>query len=160
MTTYTVRQFAEQIGVCVRTLQRWDREGRLKPARTPGNRRVHTEAELRRVLSLRGDSAPTAASGKTIVYLRVSSQNQKPDLRNQRQVLEQFCTARGLTVDEWVMEIGGGLNIKRPHFLALVDAIVAGKVGTLVLAHRDRLVRFGYDFSPTCASSITAPSWP
>ncbi len=143
MGPYNVRQFADKIGVTVRTLQRWDREGRLKPARTPGNRRIYSDGDLRYVLQLRG-AVPVVAR-KTVVYLRVSSQNQKPDLDNQRRVLEEFCTARGLTVDEWVAEIGGGLNFNRPRFLALVDAIVSGEVGTLVIAHRDRLTRFGYD---------------
>ena len=82
---------------------------------------------------------------KTLVYLRVSNQAQKPDLENQRRALEVFCAARGLTVDDWIAEIGGGLNFKRPKFLSIVDAILAGEVATLVIAHKDRLVRFGYE---------------
>jgi putative resolvase len=54
-------------------------------------------------------------------------------------------SARGLTVDEWVAEIGGGLNFTRPKFLKLVDAIIAGEIATLVIAHKDRLARFGYE---------------
>jgi putative resolvase len=143
MSTYTVRQFAERIGVSVKTLQRWDREGRLTPQRTPGNRRVYTDEHIQQVLHLRsGNDQPPR---KTIVYLRVSSQAQKPDLENQRRALETFCAARGLTVDEWVAEIGGGLNFTRPKFLKLVDAIIAGEVATLVIAHKDRLARFGYE---------------
>jgi predicted site-specific integrase-resolvase len=80
-----------------------------------------------------------------MVYLRVSSKAQRPDLENQRMALEQFCAARGLTVDEWIAEIGGGLNFKRPKFLKLVDAIIAGEVSSLIIAHKDRLARFGYD---------------
>jgi predicted site-specific integrase-resolvase len=48
-------------------------------------------------------------------------------------------------VDEWVTETGGGLNFKRPKFLSLMDGIGTGEVGTVVIAHRDRLVRFGFD---------------
>jgi putative resolvase len=80
-----------------------------------------------------------------VVYMRVSSQAQKPDLANQRTVLEQFCAARGLTGTQWISEIGGGLNFKRPKFLALVDRIITNQVATLVIAHKDRLVRFGFD---------------
>ena len=143
MRIYTVRQFAERIGVSVKTLQRWDREGRLTPQRTPGNRRVYTDEHVQQVLHLRSgnDQSPR----KTIVYLRVSSQAQQPDLENQRRALESFCAARGLTVDDWIAEIGGGLNFKRPKFLTLVDAILAGEVATLVIAHKDRLARFGYE---------------
>jgi predicted site-specific integrase-resolvase len=44
------------------------------------------------------------------------------------------------------------LNFKRPKFLALIDSIGCGEVGTLVLAHKDRLARFGFDLiSHLCA---------
>jgi putative resolvase len=47
-------------------------------------------------------------------------------------------------VDEWIMEVGGGLNFERKQFLKLVDAIIAGDIERGVLAHQDRLARFGY----------------
>ena len=144
MSTYTIRQFAERVGLSVKTLQRWDREGKLKPFRTPSNRRQYTDEHIRQALGLRGIQTNSEAR-KIVVYLRVSRQAHRPDLDNQRAVLEQFCTARGLTVDEWIAEIGGGLNFKRPKFLKLVDAIIAGEVATLIIAHKDRLARFGYD---------------
>lgn len=43
-------------------------------------------------------------------------------------------------------EIGGGLNFKRRGLLELTDAIVRGEVRILVLAHRDRLTRSGYEW--------------
>jgi predicted site-specific integrase-resolvase len=144
MNTYTIRQFAERVGLSVKTLQRWDREGKLIPLRTPSNRRQYTDEHLRQALGLRGIQT-TIETRKTVVYMRVSRQAQKPDLDNQRHALEQFCAARGLTVDEWIAEIGGGLNFKRPKFLKLIDAIVAGEVSTLIIAHKDRLARFGND---------------
>jgi putative resolvase len=39
---YTVTQFAKLLGVTVKTLQRWDREGTFKARRTPTNRRYYT----------------------------------------------------------------------------------------------------------------------
>ena len=41
-TNYKPKDFAELIGVSVKTLQRWDREGILKANRTPTNRRYYT----------------------------------------------------------------------------------------------------------------------
>jgi len=140
MNTYTITEFAQRIGVSVKTLQRWDRDGRLRPSRTPTNRRVYTDEHLYQALPGR-----RVADRGTVVYMRVSNQAQKPDLANQRTVLEQFCAARGLTGTQWISEIGGGLNFKRPKFLALVDRIVTNQVATLVIAHKDRLVRFGFD---------------
>jgi predicted site-specific integrase-resolvase len=36
------------------------------------------------------------------------------------------------------------MNFKRKQFLRLVDQILAGEVERVVLAHQDRLARFGY----------------
>ena len=143
MSSYSITAFAEAIGVTVRTLQRWDREGRLKPAsRTPGNRRMYSEEQLREVLHAR---AKPAMQRVKVAYVRVSGQNQRPDLKNQQTALEQFCIAQGIAVDEWISEIGGGMNFQRPKFLQLIDRIVSGEIETLVIAHQDRLTRFGFE---------------
>ena len=42
ITNYKPKDFAELLGVSVKTLQRWDREGILKANRTPTNRRYYT----------------------------------------------------------------------------------------------------------------------
>jgi predicted site-specific integrase-resolvase len=80
-----------------------------------------------------------------IAYCRVSSQAQRPDLKNQRAVLDDFCAKLGLSNVEHIAEIGGGLNFKRKHFLSIVERIVSGTVSHLVVAHKDRLTRFGFD---------------
>lgn len=141
MNTYKASEFAKWAGVSVKTLQRWDREGKLKPAsRTPGNRRLYTQEQLNQLLNRTPKQERVA-----VAYLRVSRQAQKPDLANQRAALEQFCIAKGIAVNEWISEIGGGLNFKRPKFLDLVDRIIRGEISTLVIAHKDRLARFGYE---------------
>lgn len=138
---YTIGEFAKRAGVAVHTVQRWDRDGRLIAHRTMNNRRYYTDDDLAQVL---GKQRP-AHQKRVVVYCRVSSPAQKPDLRNQRHILEQFCVARGLIVDEWMEEIGGGLNFKRKQFLALIDGVLADDIGMVVIAHKDRLARFGID---------------
>ena len=39
-------EFAEEIGVSVETLRRWDRTGKLPAKRTPSNHRYYTEDDL------------------------------------------------------------------------------------------------------------------
>lgn len=140
--TITISKAAEMVGVTVKTLQRWEREGRLVPvARTKTNRRVYAIEQVRTFQGLRTSGhVPT----RVIAYCRVSSPAQKPDLQNQRTVLEQFCAARGLANVEVLTEIGGGLNFTRKKFVALMRAIEAYEVHALVIAHKDRLVRFGF----------------
>ena len=130
--TYTITQFAQRVGVSVKTLQRWDREGRLRPPRTPTNRRMYTDEHLYQILPQR-----QGGTRATVVYMRVSSQAQRLDLANQRAMLEQFCAARGVTVTTWESEIGGSLNFQRPQFLALIDQLVTNQLAIVVIAHKD-----------------------
>jgi predicted site-specific integrase-resolvase len=83
---------------------------------------------------------------KVIVYYRVSSANQKDDMKSQREALETFCAARGLAVDEWLYDIGSGLNYKRQNFTKLMNLVETGEIYTLIIAHKDRLVRFCFEW--------------
>jgi len=137
---YTPSQFAKKIGVSVKTIQKWDRIGVLPAKRTITNRRYYTDEDLRLALRLPG----VQKDRRTVAYCRVSSQAQQPELANQQAVLRAFCKQQAIQVDEWITEIGGGLNFERKQFLRLIDAILAGEVACVVLAHPDRLARFGY----------------
>lgn len=134
-------EFAQEIGVSVETLRRWDRSGRLPAKRTPSNHRYYTEEDLAVARGLK----PTVESRLIKVYCRVSSQKQKSELANQKEAMEQFCLARGYAVDEWITEIGGGLNFKRQKFLSLIEDALSGKIEIIVIAHKDRLCRFAFD---------------
>ena len=71
---------------------------------------------------------------------------QKPDLANQINALAVYCKQHSITVDEWLSDIGSGLNYKRKQFNRLKKMIELGQVRRLIMAHRDRLVRFGYEY--------------
>jgi predicted site-specific integrase-resolvase len=151
-STMSTGKAAKLLGMSVKTLQRWEREGRLIPAaRTDSNRRLYTEAQIREFQGLRlfGGVAPT----RLVAYCRVSSRAQRPDLANQRKVLEEFVATKGLANVEFIEEIGGGLNFKRKRFLTLMDEIGRREVKTLILAHRDRLTRFGFEWFEHYAKS-------
>lgn len=138
MNTISITKAAAQLGVGVKTLQRWDRQGKLRAGRTVTNRRYYTQEQLRAFLQM------PVQKRRIVVYCRVSSQAQRPDLKNQRKVLEDFCSNTGLSNVDYVEEIGGGLNFTRPKFTQLIDDIVSGQVAKLLIAHKDRLARFGF----------------
>ncbi|GHO71945.1 hypothetical protein KSC_108370 [Ktedonobacter sp. SOSP1-52] len=71
---------------------------------------------------------------------RVSGIAQKPDLVNQTKALEAYCHQHSLEVDEWMSDIGSGLNYKRKQFHRLMEMVELGQVRRIILAHRDRLV--------------------
>jgi len=139
--TYRPHEFAALIGKTVNTLQRWDRTGILPAQRSPTNRRYYTHDQY---LEYRGLKAKGA--GATIVYARVSSASQKPDLANQLAALRAYCQTHEVKVDEWVEETGSGLNYQRKHFTRIMEEIELGRVQRLVIAHKDRLVRFGFEW--------------
>jgi len=139
--TFSTGEAARWLGRNVKTLQKWDRDGLLKAGRTPTGRRQYTLTQLRRFVGVVEPKAERVVAA----YCRVSSQAQRPDLKNQRRIVGEFCRCRGMANVEYIEEIGGGLNFKRKRFTKLVDRIVAGEVATLVIAHKDRLARFGFE---------------
>ena len=140
-TIFTIGAAAKHMGVHPKTLQRWDRSGQLTAKRTSTKRRYYTQDQIDNYLRRVVINAPR----RNVAYCRVSSQAQRPDLDNQTRVVAEFCAARGLTDVEVVREIGGGLNFKRKHFNKIVLAVTRREVGTLVIAHKDRFARFGFN---------------
>jgi putative resolvase len=140
-TTYSPKKFGQLIGRSVNTLQKWDRKGILIAHRSPTNRRYYTHDQY---LTYRGLRAQD--KGKVIVYARVSSAGQKPDLAKQMAALQVYCATHSYQPDEWIEEIGSGLNYQRKRFNQLMEQIELGQVRQLIIAHKDRLVRFGFEW--------------
>ena len=60
--------------------------------------------------------------------------------------MRQFCNARGMIVDQCIEEYGSGLNYNRKKWNGLLDEVMEQKVKTIVITHKDRFIRFGYDW--------------
>ncbi|MDF5729319.1 MAG: recombinase family protein [Rhizonema sp. PD38] len=76
-----------------------------------------------------------------MLYARISTSGQKLELENQITYLGKNypnCVC--------VSEIGSGMNFKRKKFIALILDVTKGQVKEIVVAHKDRLVRFGFEF--------------
>ena len=128
---------AKALGVSTSTLRRWEAAGRLAPTRTEGGQRRYDVAAL-----LPGIRPAPQSNRKTVAYARVSSHDQRADLERQKQVLELYCASHGWTF-EVVSDLGSGMNYHKKGLKNLLDDIIEGNVGRLVLTHKDRLLRFG-----------------
>ncbi len=134
----SIREAADFLGVAAQTLRRWEREGKLIPdERTAGGRRRYDLARLRPECF----RAPESAR-RTIAYARVSSHDQKADLERQKQVLELYCARQGWTF-EVIADLGSGMNYHKKGLKRLLDEVIEGRIGRLVITHKDRLLRFG-----------------
>lgn len=142
ITNYKPKDFAELLGVSVKTLQRWDRDGILKANRTPTDRRYYTYDQY---LQFKGIKIENDVRD-TVIYARVSTRNQKDDLQNQVEFLKQFCNAKGIIVNQCIEDFGSGLNYNRKNWNDLLDDVMENKVKSIVISNKDRFIRFGYDW--------------
>ena len=77
------------------------------------------------------------------LYARVSSADQKADLDRQLSRLTEYAVAQGLVVIDAVKEVGSGLNGHRKGMMRLLRN---PEIHTIVVEHRDRLMRFGFEY--------------
>ena len=134
----SIKQAANQLGVCVSTLRRWDETGVLVAQRTPKGHRRYDLSKINPNLTRN----KVEQQRKTIAYARVSSHDQKPDLQRQIEMLELYCSAQGWSF-EVISDLGSGMNYHKKGLKRLLDDILDNKIDRLVLTHKDRLLRFG-----------------
>lgn len=134
----SISEAAKALGVSITTLRRWEADGKLLAEHTAGGHRRYNLTKLRPELFRAADEAQR----KTVAYARVSSHDQKADLERQKQVLELYCARQGWTF-EVMADLGSGMNYHKKGLKRLLDAIIDGQIGRLVITHKDRLLRFG-----------------
>lgn len=135
----SIGETAKILGVSVKTVRRWADSGKLRSVRSPsGHRRFHLDD----VEKLNSGSPITTENRITINYARVSSHDQKEDLVRQIKVLENYSSSHGWQY-ETISDLGSGLNYKKKGLKKLLNRIMKGDVGRLILTHKDRLLRFG-----------------
>jgi putative resolvase len=124
-------EWAEDQGIHYMTAWRWWKAGKLPvPAyQTPSGSII---VEL-----------PAGRPGRTVIYTRVSSHDQRADLDRQVARVTRWATQEGLTVHEVVAEVGSGVHGKRAKLRRL---LADPRATTIVVEHRDRLARFGVEY--------------
>jgi putative resolvase len=125
-----LRRYAQQMGVSYKTAYRWWKAGKLDAYQLDTG-----------TIIVRDPVQPMV--GGVALYARVSSADQKSDLERQMQRLRDYTAAKGYAVSKEVSEIASGLNDHRPK---LAKLLTDPTIGTLIVEHRDRLTRFGYEY--------------
>lgn len=121
------------------TLQSYRKKGYIKATQLPNG---HFDFDADSVYRLKNRNQPR----QTILYGRVSTYKQKRDLSNQMQTLEKFAMKRGYQIDQMYSDIASGISFKqRKQFFDMLDLIIQGKVKRVVITHKDRLSRVGFD---------------
>jgi putative resolvase len=120
-------EWARKQGISYKTAWRWVRQGKMPVPfeQTPTGTILVKE--------------PEATARAVALYARVSSADQKADLDRQIARLVAYASEHGWAVTRAVSEIGS----HRPKLIRLLSD---PKVGTIVVEHRDRLMRFGFEY--------------
>ena len=136
--------YADKVGVSYQTAHRWFKNGKI-----PGAYQISTGTVIVPDSAIPSNSKESNPRTKTVVYARVSSNEQrKTNLETQAERMQNFCSANGLVVDRVVKEVGSGLNDKRKKLLSIFHDPLVKRI---VVEHRDRLTRFGFNYIQTFA---------
>lgn len=130
---FTPKELSNHLRVTTQTLKEWEIQGQIKATKTNGGHRryIYTVAPT--------DPTP-CKSNRKFIYARVSSYKQQEDLQRQVAMLQSQYPDF-----EVVKDIASGINFKRRGLISILDHVFAGNVSTIVVAHRDRLTRFGFE---------------
>jgi len=109
--------------------------------RRPTGRIVVPYSEVERILG----GELKAREIKAVIYVRVSSSDQKADLERQIQRLTQYCSAKGYKVVDVLSDVASGLKANRRGLLKLFSYVVNRQVKVAVVTYKD-LARFGFEY--------------
>lgn len=131
-----IREASELTGIGPQTLRVYADKGKIEAYRTPTGQRMFSKQSL---LGITGH-LPTTETKRKIVYCRVSSKKQLDDLERQCQFLRTRYPDHELVTD-----CGSGINFKRKGLQTLLEQTMLGQLEEIVVAHKDRLCRFGFE---------------
>jgi putative resolvase len=121
--------YAKKLGISYKTAWRWYADGKLDAY----------QADTGTIIVREKVDTPSGIA----LYARVSSADQRDDLDRQVDRLRDYATAKGYQIDKIVSEIASGLNDTRPKLTSL---LVDKSIGVIVVEHRERLTRFGFNY--------------
>ena len=133
MKYLTPNQVYKKYGYHPKTLAEWAKEGKIEFIKSPGGHRRYPESAFQ--------TNSNIDDREVILYARVSTRSQKDDLENQIAFLGKHYPNTRL-----VKDIASGMNWKRKQFVKLMERVAKGEIKTIVVAHKDRLCRFGFEF--------------
>ena len=135
----SINKVAKQLNKSAQTLRNWEKTGELIPAyKTKSGYRYYTEEQINKLLGVEEKERVT------IGYCRVSSRKQQDDLKRQTENMRNYLCAKGYKF-EIITDIGSGINYNKVGLNILLDKVIKGEVDKVVVLHKDRLLRFGFE---------------
>jgi len=155
---YRISEAALLLGVCTKTLRRWDSERKLVCQRTLGGHRRISIMEMERFTHPSDPSPLSRPEGGVAIYGRVSSHEQKTkgDLDRQLRAAQDYCAQHHLNPTYTFADVSIGLNTRRIWLRKLCSLIEQHQITKVILTYPDRLTRFGFEYLETYFHSYGA----
>src|SRR5205085_4686757 len=122
------------LGVHYQTLYSMEDRGDIEVIRSKAGHRLYNLDKYLR------DNNINKCLKENICYCRISSRKQSKDLKRQVKQMEKKYPNYRI-----IKDIGSGLNMNRAGLKEILDLAINGKINKVVIAYKDRLVRFGYE---------------
>ena len=135
--------YAQKVGVSYRTAWRWFKAGKIAGYQVDTGTIIITDPI--------GEAIPVTDHPKIAIYTRVSAAGNEANLEAQAKRLLDYCAAKGYRTTTVVKEIGSGVKDTRPKLLKL---LTDPTVGLMVVEHKDRLTRFGFNYIEPLLAAI------
>lgn len=134
-------------GLSPQTVRKMADDQTLTSYRTPNGQRRISRASVQALCRAVPCSDKVQATVKrtNFLYARVSTKKQMDDLSRQVSFLQSQRPEYSGPEYTVVRDVGSGINFKRVGLQTILDACLQGTIGQVVVAHRDRLCRFGYE---------------
>lgn len=137
----TVGEAARVAGLDIQTIRKMADNSSILCYRTPsGQRRIDMQSIQRLCHCPIPDKKVSEIQKHNFIYARVSTKKQLDDLS--RQV--EFLRRPEFAEYNVIKDIGSGINFERKGLETILDACLQKNIGEIVIAHRDRLCRFGF----------------
>ena len=148
---YSIGIAAAFLGVCIKTLRRWDKNNNITCFRTIGGHRRFSSKELKRILNGKikeKNNQKEEPAHICAIHARVSShkQSKRGDLNRQIELLKNYANRNDFRVFKIYKDIGSGLNTNRKGMWHLISDSKKQLFSMVLLNFKDRLTRFGYKY--------------
>ena len=134
------------LGITRVTLSKYVKAGLITVDNIINGRYIYNDESIYALIGLKKEKK----NKKNVIYARCSN-SLKKQLDEQILRIINFCSSKGITVDETYSDIESGMNFDRINFKKLIQEIVKGNIELIIIENKDRLCRFGFDlFNEFC----------
>jgi putative resolvase len=77
-----------------------------------------------------------------VIYCRVSNQSRKEEMEYQIKRCQDYCLAKGYSINKIFKEVASGMNDNRKELIKMINSSPT----IIIVENKDRLTRFGFNY--------------